>query len=192
MNWKNKTYFQGNDARPFAQSADGSRASSGKGGQGSGFWRAIRRFFGWLFLLVLVFGAGLTVGLVEDYEAEGYVQQAKASLGLKESSSNDSEWMRLWKSGERVQTRHFGCRMDCRRVTMDEVESAVRNGELVDYVPSECLENGAYAGSKYTVQGFSNTGRLLSVVFATSGFYSVVKLITVWEVGKDFDCPDEC
>ena len=154
--------------------------------------RAIRRFFGWLFLLVLVFGAGLAVGLVEDYEAEGYVQQATNALGLQESSSNDEEWLRLWKSSQHVQTRHFRCRMNCRQVMQGEVESAVLNGELVEYVPEECVENGAYSGPKYTVEGISDTGRRLAVVFATSGHTSIVKLITVWEEGKDYDCPKDC
>lgn len=152
--------------------------------------RWFRRLMGWFFLFSLVFGAGLTLGLVEDYEAEELIAEAKSSFDKPNQRVEHVQWKHIWDKYDRETTQHFKCRMSCRNVTEAEIVSTVDNGYLRDYVEQECRDDGY--GYKFTVAGESHTGRNLIVVYAANKYSRILKLITVWELGMDFDCPKDC
>lgn len=149
-----------------------------------------RRFLWRLTFLGLVFGAGLGLGLVEDYEAEELVGGVKAALDKPRQRLNYVQWRHVWENYDQRTTQHFDCRAICRKVGFDEIDEAVSNGYLIDYVEQDCREDGY--DFKYTVEGSTSSNRELVVVFSASPAIRMLKLITVWEVGKDYDCPKDC
>ncbi len=192
MNWKNRTYFQGGSARPFAQAADGSRATarSKPPKEGEKPRRPFRRFLGWLFLLTLVFGAGLAVGLVEDDEAEEVWSDVVVQMNGRPQEIDKVNWRYFWDTYDTIHTRHFSGRMECRKVTEMEIREVWLDGKLKDFEPkSESCTNGFEA--KYTIEGKTNDGRSLTIVFSASNWTRKVRFITVWENGRDYKCPDD-
>jgi hypothetical protein len=187
MNWKNRTYFQGRSARPFAQAADGRRAQSRSKPpkEGERPRRPFRRFLGWLFLLTVVFGAGLAVGLVEDEKMEELFGKTLEVIFGKKKDATDQDWKKLWDESDRIPTWHFNERMECRQITTWEIDFAVEHGVL------NSIENGDQLNNlKYKVTGETKQNRSLTVVFAAADPPNGrINLVTVWENGKDHDCP---
>ncbi len=204
MNWKNRTYFQGGSARPFAQAADGSRATarSKPPKEGEKPRRPFRRFLGWLFLLTLVFGAGLTVGFMEDEKLEevwsniqtelygsGNSGQSVNALAFRDEKLN-IQWRHIWNTYTQMPTRHFKMRMICRKVSDEDVIQAGATAKLVDYEEkSPACYNDFEA--KYTIVGETADGRSLTIIFSANNGTRKLNLITVWENGKDYDCPED-
>lgn len=149
-----------------------------------------RRLITWMFFLAFAFGIGLALGLIEDFEAEELIAEAKSSFDKPNQRVEHVQWKQIWDNYDRRTSVHFKCRMKCRRVEEAEILSAVENGYLHDYVEQECRDDGY--NFKFTVAGKSDTGRNLVVVYSANKYSRIIKLITVWEIGVDFDCPKDC
>ncbi len=79
-------------------------------------------------------------------------------------------------------TKHAKCRMGCRDITEAEIEAILQNGKLN---PSRSDPNGK-PDPKFAVEGFSNDGQHLRVIFAASSRGMVV--ITCIDLEKEWKC----
>lgn len=79
-------------------------------------------------------------------------------------------------------TRHARCRMDCRKVTEGEVRGILEKGR-VNYQKSELR---AKPDPKYAVEGYSEDGQHLRIIFAPSRKGMVV--ITCIDLNKEWQC----
>ncbi|HTQ26987.1 MAG TPA: DUF4258 domain-containing protein [Puia sp.] len=83
-----------------------------------------------------------------------------------------------------IYTRHARCRMDCRHITEKEIREILEKGEI-NYGKSE---PNAYPDSKYALDGYTQEGQHLRIVFAPTNRGLVV--ITCIELGVEWEC--EC
>jgi hypothetical protein len=81
-----------------------------------------------------------------------------------------------------IYTRHARCRMDCRHITETEVREILERGEI-DYRKSE---PDAHPDPKYALEGNTNEGQHLRIIFAPSQRGLVV--ITCIELGVEWKC----
>ena len=81
-----------------------------------------------------------------------------------------------------IYTRHAKCRMGCRHITEKEIREILEKGE-VNYAKSE--PNG-HPDPKYALEGFTQEGQHLRVVFAPESDGLVV--ITCIELGTEWPC----
>jgi hypothetical protein len=79
-------------------------------------------------------------------------------------------------------TRHARCRMECRTVTEGEVRGILEKGR-VNYQKSELQ---AKPDPKYAVEGYSEDGQHLRIIFAPSRKGMVV--ITCIDLNKEWQC----
>jgi hypothetical protein len=79
-------------------------------------------------------------------------------------------------------TRHARCRMECRKVTEGEVKAILEKGS-VNYQKSELQ---AKPDPKYAVEGYSEDGQHLRIIFAPSRKGMVV--ITCIDLNKEWQC----
>ncbi len=79
-------------------------------------------------------------------------------------------------------TKHAKCRMACRDITEQEIESILHDGKL-NQAKSE--PNGK-PDPKYAVEGFSKDGQHLRVIFAASSRGMVV--VTCIDLEKEWKC----
>lgn len=84
-----------------------------------------------------------------------------------------------------IYTHHARCRMDCRHITETEVREILERGEI-DYKKSE---PDAKPDSKYALEGSTNEGQHLRIIFAPSPRGLVV--ITCIELGVEWKCDCE-
>ena len=158
-----------------------------------GFKNRMKAFFGKLFrtffkiiLVIGLFLAGLFVGFVEDNEFEDWVN--KPAKGIP--SQIESGWKAKWETYEKVSTWHYECRLECRGITQNQVDLAVRNGELINYNP-----NGEFKGiavEKFKVSGPSALGADITVVFSPNDYNRKITLITAWNNDGRDNCESDC
>jgi len=86
------------------------------------------------------------------------------------------------KEGRLLYTRHARCRMDCRHITETEVREILERGKI-DYRKSE---PNAYPDPKYAVEGTTNEGQHLRIIFAPTARGLVV--VTCIELGVEWQC----
>ena len=82
-------------------------------------------------------------------------------------------------------SNHARCRMDCRQITMAEVQEIMQNGKI-NYKKSD-LKNGRCP--RYAVEGFTSDNQRVRIVFAQCNTNTTV--VTVIDLEKDWtcDCP---
>lgn len=81
-----------------------------------------------------------------------------------------------------IYTHHAKCRMDCRHITETEVREILEKG-TIDYNKSE---PDAKPGPKYALEGYTNEGQHLRIIFAPAQRGLVV--ITCIELGVEWQC----
>jgi len=81
-----------------------------------------------------------------------------------------------------IYTRHARCRMGCRLITETEIREILENG-TIDYRKSE---PDAKPDPKYALEGSTNEGQHLRIIFAPSQKGLVV--ITCIELGVEWKC----
>ncbi|MBS1664304.1 MAG: DUF4258 domain-containing protein [Bacteroidetes bacterium] len=81
-----------------------------------------------------------------------------------------------------ILTRHARCRMDCRHITEKEIREILEKGEI-NYNKSE---PEARPDPKYALEGYTNEGQHLRIIFAPSDRGLVV--ITCIELGVEWQC----
>ena len=79
-------------------------------------------------------------------------------------------------------TQHALCRMDCRRISKSDVQDIMRTGE-VNYAKTDVHYKPC---PTYALQGYSNDGQRLRVIFAQCN--TKTKVITCYDLEKDFEC----
>lgn len=79
-------------------------------------------------------------------------------------------------------TKHALCRMDCRRISKSDVNDIMRNGEI-NYAKTELDDKPC---PTYALQGYSNDGQLLRVIFAQCD--NKTKVVTCYDLEKEFEC----
>jgi hypothetical protein len=79
-------------------------------------------------------------------------------------------------------TQHGRCRMDCRRVTQEEVKYILQNGQI-NYRKSEA---GGRPCPVYAIEGYSPEKQHLRVVFAQCD--ATTKVVTCIDLDHDFEC----
>ena len=82
---------------------------------------------------------------------------------------------------------HARCRMDCRQITIAEVQDIMQNGKL-NYKKSD-LKNGRCP--RYAVEGFTSDNQRVRIVFAQCNANTTV--VTVIDLQKEWscDCPGD-
>ncbi|HSC52581.1 MAG TPA: DUF4258 domain-containing protein [Phnomibacter sp.] len=81
-------------------------------------------------------------------------------------------------------SKHARCRMDCRHISVAEVQGILQNG-TINYGKSE-LGNNPDCQRKYAVEGKTNDGQKVRIIFAPCA--SEVTVVTVIDLGKDWEC----
>ena len=79
-------------------------------------------------------------------------------------------------------TKHALCRMDCRHISKSDVNDIMRNGEI-NYAKTELDDKPC---STYALQGYSNDGQHLRVIFAQCE--NKTKVVTCYDLEKEFEC----
>ena len=79
-------------------------------------------------------------------------------------------------------TQHARCRMDCRKISQNDVQDIMRTGEI-NYARTDVNDKPC---PTYAVQGYSNDGQHLRVIFAQCE--TKTKVVTCYDLEKDFEC----
>ena len=79
-------------------------------------------------------------------------------------------------------TQHARCRMDCRRISQNDVNDIMRTGEI-NYAKTDLNDEPC---PTYAVQGYSNDGQHLRVIFAQCE--TKTKVVTCYDLERDFEC----
>ena len=79
-------------------------------------------------------------------------------------------------------TKHALCRMDCRHISKNDIQDIMLSGEI-NYAKSDVNDKPC---PTYALQGYSNDGQHLRVVFAQC--QSKTKVVTCYDLEKDFEC----
>ncbi len=81
-------------------------------------------------------------------------------------------------------SKHARCRMDCRKVTQQEVEDILKNGKI-NYNKSDL--KGAVCNKKYAVEGYSKQdNQHLRIIFAPCN--NEVTVVTCIDLDVDYEC----
>jgi hypothetical protein len=79
-------------------------------------------------------------------------------------------------------SKHARCRMECRQISRDEVESILQHG-AINYRKS----NLQVAAPSYAVEGITADGQQVRIVFAPKKTQTTV--VTVIDLQNEWDCP---
>lgn len=79
-------------------------------------------------------------------------------------------------------TQHAKCRMQCRHISQNDINDIMRTGEI-NYAKSNVQDAPC---PTYALQGYSNDGQHLRVIFAQC--QTKTKVITCYDLEKDFEC----
>jgi hypothetical protein len=79
-------------------------------------------------------------------------------------------------------TKHALCRMDCRQISKADIADIMRSGEI-NYAKTDVNDRPC---PTYAVQGYSNDGQHLRVIFAQC--QTKTKVVTCYDLEKDFEC----
>ena len=79
-------------------------------------------------------------------------------------------------------TQHARCRMDCRHISQNDINDIMLNGEI-NYAKTDVNDQPC---PTYALQGYSNDGQHLRVIFAQCE--TKTKVITCYDLEKDFEC----
>jgi hypothetical protein len=79
-------------------------------------------------------------------------------------------------------TQHALCRMDCRKISKSDIQDIVRTGEI-NYAKTDLRDKPC---PTYAVQGYSDDGQHLRVIFAQCN--TKTKVVTCYDLEKDFEC----
>jgi hypothetical protein len=79
-------------------------------------------------------------------------------------------------------TKHALCRMDCRHISKADIADIMRSGEI-NYAKTDVNDRPC---PTYAVQGYSNDGQHLRVIFAQC--QTKTKVVTCYDLEKDFEC----
>ena len=79
-------------------------------------------------------------------------------------------------------TQHAQCRMQCRHISKNDVNDIVRSGEI-NYAKSDVEDKPC---PTYALQGYTNDGQHLRVIFAQCD--TKTKVVTAYDLEKDFEC----
>jgi hypothetical protein len=82
-------------------------------------------------------------------------------------------------------SKHARCRMDCRHISESEVLFILKNGKI-NYRKSDL--DGAECRKKYAVEGKTNDGQRVRIIFAPC--QEEVTVVTVIDLGTEWPC--EC
>ena len=80
-------------------------------------------------------------------------------------------------------SKHAKCRMDCRHITEAEVKDMLQTGNI-NYKKSDLKGNDC--NKKYAVEGYSNDGQHLRIVFAPCK--DEVTVVTCIDIGAEWEC----
>lgn len=79
-------------------------------------------------------------------------------------------------------TQHAKCRMQCRHISQNDINDIMRTGEI-NYAKSNVQDAPC---PTYALQGYSNDGQHLRVIFAQC--QTKTKVVTCYDLEKDFEC----
>ena len=79
-------------------------------------------------------------------------------------------------------TQHARCRMDCRHISQNDINDIMRSGEI-NYAKTDVQDKPC---PTYAVQGYTNDGEHLRVIFAQCD--TRTKVVTCYDLEKDFEC----
>ena len=79
-------------------------------------------------------------------------------------------------------TKHAKCRMKCRQITQAEVKAILVDGNI-NYNKSELNEE---RGPKYAIEGITNDGQHVRIIFAPNTQH--ISVLTVIDLEEDYTC----
>ena len=104
------------------------------------------------------------------------------ALGLCLSTACQSPDDPFNRHGRLVLTRHARCRMDCRHITVQEIEEILDKG-IINYSKSE---PDAHPDPKYAIEGYSAEHQHLRIIVAPEREKLIV--VTCMELGVEWSC----
>jgi hypothetical protein len=79
-------------------------------------------------------------------------------------------------------TQHARCRMQCRQISQSDINEIMHRGEI-NYAKSDVEDKPC---PTYALQGYTNDGQHLRVIFAQCE--TKTKVVTAYDLEKDFEC----
>jgi hypothetical protein len=79
-------------------------------------------------------------------------------------------------------TQHARCRMKCRHISQNDINDIMRSGEI-NYAKSDLEDEPC---PTYALQGYTNDGQHLRVIFAQCD--TKTNVVTAYDLEKDFEC----
>lgn len=157
--------------------------------------RGIRYFWAFGFV-VIAFSGGLYIGLREDYEAEIFVPNAMAQLFGGPVHGMEVDWNKvpdldglpanefhshIFGNLPQNKTAHFQERIDCRKISMSDVDFVLKFGTIYRYWPNNKNRSGGLE-PKFNMEAETIDGRDLLVSFTIPTLGSPeINLITAFE-----------
>lgn len=110
------------------------------------------------------------------------------TLPPKESTSAATEARGLNRYPDEIRySKHARCRMQCRFISQQEVEEILLNGKI-NYAKSE-IGDLPECRRKYALEGLTSDRQRVRIIFAPCR--KTVTVVTVIDLGKDWECPCE-
>jgi hypothetical protein len=124
---------------------------------------------GFIFLLILAL-AVLFISKWKGLQEEAGIEHSVRKKGFDRRTST-LEY-----------TGHARCRMDCRHISQNDINDIMLTGEI-NYARSDVNDNPC---PTYALQGYTNDGQHLRVIFAQCA--TKTKVVTCYDLEKDFEC----
>ena len=130
------------------------------------------------FLLLIIMA--LLVIFIRRCKGEENVIGRKTTGSAKNSAKRNNGFDRTLSYIE--YTDHAVCRMECRKISQEDIEDIMRNGEI-NYNKSEVKQAPCPV---YAVQGYTRDREHLRVIFGQCDYQT--KVITCYNLDQDFEC----
>ena len=116
------------------------------------------------------------------------------ALGIKKcKSSHDNYPERTtttaegdWRHHKIIYTSHARCRMECRDISENEVEYILANGTINEAKSKEEDEEAAGHCPTFALEGNTNDGQHVRIVFAACD--KITKVVTAIDLGVEHQC----
>ena len=130
------------------------------------------------FLLLVIMA--LLVIFIRRCKGEENVVGQKTTSSAKKTAKRNNGFDRTLSYIE--YTDHAMCRMECRKISQEDIEDIMRNGEI-NYNKSEVKQAPCPV---YAVQGYTRDREHLRVIFGQCDYQT--KVITCYNLDQDLEC----
>jgi hypothetical protein len=109
------------------------------------------------------------------------VPKVEPTIASKNSVNNEDG---LERNPKKIRlSKHAQCRMDCRKITLDEIKEILAKG-TINYKKSQLQNEACY--KRYALEGISHDNQNIRLVLAQCN--NITSIITVIDIGNHWKC----